>query len=112
MTNIGWGAFEGCSSLTSINIPKAVKSIENATFANCSKLTSVNIHEAVTKIGATAFQGCSALASINIPNSVTEIGGSAFDGTAWFDNQPDGLIYIGTFLYKLKGSCQNTQILS
>ena len=72
------GAFWGCSSLTSINIPSSVTSIGKFAFSGCSSLTSINIPSSVTSIGEYAFNGCSSLTSINIPNSVTSIGGSAF----------------------------------
>ena len=47
---------------------------------------------------------CSGLTTITIPNSLTNIGRAAFDGTAWYENQPDGLIYIGKVVYKYKGT--------
>ena len=35
VTSIGERAFEGCSSLTSINIPSSVTSIESSAFSGC-----------------------------------------------------------------------------
>ncbi len=67
------GAFKGCSSLTSINLPNSVTTIGAETFYGCSSLTSINIPNSVTTIGAYAFSYCSSLTSINIPNSVTTI---------------------------------------
>ena len=72
-------AFDGCSGLTSINIPKGVTSIWDCAFRRCSGLSSINIPEGVTSIGG-AFYGCSGLTSITIPSSVTSIGSSAFGG--------------------------------
>jgi len=34
----------------------------------------------------------------------------AFDGTAWYNNQPNGLVYAGLVAYKYKGSIQETSI--
>ena len=75
---IAVGAFENCSSLTSITIPNSVTSIGNYAFSECHSLTSVNIPDGVTRIESWAFHGCSSLTSINIPNSVTSIEGTAF----------------------------------
>ncbi|MCR5433691.1 MAG: leucine-rich repeat protein [Bacteroidaceae bacterium] len=73
VTSIGDGAFNECSTLTSINIPEGVTSIGRNAFSYCSGLTSINIPSRVTCIGATAFSHCSGLTSITIPEGVTRI---------------------------------------
>ena len=75
---IGYAAFSGCSSLTSINIPDRVIFIANYAFDGCSSLTSIDIPNSVTNIYEGAFYDCSSLTSINIPNSVTSIESSVF----------------------------------
>ena len=84
---------------TVITLPDNYKgenyAIGNYAFAYCSGLTSVVIPNSVTSIGSSAFYGCISLTSIVIPNSVTSIGENAFYGTAWYKNQPDGIIYAG-----------------
>ena len=88
-----------------------VTRIASTAFWNCRGLTSITIPESVTSIGNGAFEGCSGLTSINIPESVTSIGYSAFSGTAWYNNQPDGMVYAGKFAYKYKGTMpENTTI--
>ncbi|MCL2630441.1 MAG: leucine-rich repeat domain-containing protein [Firmicutes bacterium] len=78
LTSIGYGAFYGCTSLTSITIPNSVTSIGLFAFANCTSLISITIPNSVTTIGSSAFNGCTSLTSITIPFSVTSIGESAF----------------------------------
>ena len=85
-------------------IPNSVITIGEDAFSGRSGLTSINIPNSVTTIGSNAFSFCSGLTSINIPNSVTTIGGGAFSETAWFNNQPQGLVYAGLVAYKYKGS--------
>lgn len=64
VTSIGMAAFQYCSSLTYIAIPKSVTNIEFAAFSNCRSLTSITIPNSVTSIGQYAFYNCGSLASI------------------------------------------------
>ena len=81
-----------------------VTEIGYAAFYYCTGLTSVTIPNSVTTIGESAFLGCSNLTSIEIPNSITTIGNQAFSRTAWYNNQPDGLVYAGLVAYTYKGT--------
>ena len=44
MTSIGFSAFYGCNSLTSVDIPASVTSLEGMTFAYCANLATVNVY--------------------------------------------------------------------
>ena len=108
---IGGAAFIYCSNLISISIPNSVTYIAPDVFYGCSGLTSVTIPNSVTSMGDRVFNSCSSLTSVTIPNSVTSIGNGAFYNSAWYNNQPDGLVYAGKVAYKYKGNMpKNTNI--
>ena len=91
----------GCKGTT---IPNSVTCIGNYSFQACNGLTTIIIPQGVTTIENDTFYGCSDLANVSVPNSVTAVGNNAFYGTPWFNNQPDGLIYVGRVAYKYKGT--------
>ena len=101
-------AFYGCTGLTSVTIGNSVTSIGDEAFFDCTGLTSVTMGNSVTSIGRSAFRYCTGLTSITIPDSVTSIDSSAFSNTAWYNNQPDGLVYVGKIAYRYKGTCPAT----
>ena len=89
VTVIGNGAFENCSSLTTVTIPYSVTSIGGCAFGNCSSLTSIDIPYSVTSIGGGVFYGCSSLTSVTLPNNITELNysyNSGFVNSGFFEN--------------------------
>ena len=97
------GVFQNCTSLASITIPNSVKYIDGSAFSGCTSLTSVTIPNSVTGIGHRAFNSCTNLAEISIPSSVSFMSSEVFSNTAWFNNQPDGVVYAGTIALTYKG---------
>ena len=59
--------------------------------------------ESDDEIPAYLFDGCAILETIKVPDNLKSIGFHAFDGTTWYNNQPDGMVYLGKVLYKYKG---------
>ncbi|EDR25610.1 hypothetical protein, conserved [Entamoeba dispar SAW760] len=66
VTSLGSRCFEGCYSLTSINIPTTISKIGDDCFRWCSSLQTIKIPSTVSEIGNGCFSGCSTLTSINI----------------------------------------------
>ena len=91
-------------TLTGIDIPSSVTRIDAEAFKNCKMLTSIEIPNSVREIGVKAFYGSGLTdISIGIPNSLTSIDDQAFHDTPWYESQPDGVVYVGSFAYAYKG---------
>lgn len=70
ITTIEVLAFSGCG-ITSVTIPKSVKTILASAFANCVNLEEVVIPETVERVADYSFGGCTAVKTITIPYSTT-----------------------------------------
>lgn len=108
LNSIGTGAFRNCINLKKIAIPKNVTKIGAAAFAGCTNITEIKMPNGLTEISESAFSGCVSLENIAVPDSVISIGNNAFENTAWYNKQPDGMVYINEIAYKYKGSCPET----
>ncbi len=80
-----------------------VKYIDYKAFKDCEGLISVTIPNTVVGIGRYAFQGCVNLTQLNIPPSVMYVYFKAFENTAWYNSQPDGILYKDNVLFGYKG---------
>ena len=77
----GWsGVFSNCTSLTTIEIPASVETIDWYTFSDCTSLQTVTFEKGskLKMIEYGAFYDCTSLTSIEIPASVETIGENAF----------------------------------
>lgn len=99
--SIGNSAFYGCRNLSGLYIPNTITSIEDSTFYGCSRLTSLIIPNPVSSIGSSAFYGCSGLISLTIPNTVTSIGDYAFSGCSNLTSLiiPQSVTSIGSYAF-------------
>lgn len=128
LKTIAVAAFENCSSLNTINIPDTVGLIGYAAFIgtgiwNSQKNAPVyadkclvgyngkapNNTEIIVKDGTVlvandALYSQTGITSIHLPNSIEVIDSSAFEKTAWYNNQPTGLLYIDNCLIGIKGN--------
>ena len=71
ITDIGTGAFEGCSKLKKVTLnSKSLKSIGKKAFKSCKKLKSLSIKSTkLKKIGRQAFKNTPAKIKINVPKA-------------------------------------------
>ena len=97
---------------TTISIKDGTLGIAERAFYNCRGLTSVIFPNSVTSIDDNAFNSCSGLTSITIPNNLTSVGSLAFHNTQWYNNKPNGVVYMGKVLYSYKGTMPDGTILS
>jgi len=75
---IGENAFRGCKNLMSIDIPDGVVTVDASAFEDCSSLYSLHLPESIITIGEYAFRDCEALSSVYIPATVSYVGVGAF----------------------------------
>lgn len=69
---IGYRAFSGCKSLTTIVVSDGVWLIDEQAFSDCESLTSITIPKRVTIIGSRAFLHCNSLTSITFQGTVAQ----------------------------------------
>ena len=110
ITHISSSAFEGCSRLRTVNIPKSLQATNEygqdgqfafrdcvsldceivipdgvmvtayGMFYDCTSLKDVKLPKTLKTIGGGTFLGCTSLESIQIPKAVTHLNENAFDG--------------------------------
>lgn len=77
VTSVSKKAFYDCKNMTSVTLPKSIKTIGDHAF-DASGIKAVNLPEGLTYIGSYCFAGCDALTSVKIPNSITELRSGTF----------------------------------
>ena len=92
LSKINLNTFNGCSALSSIELPESLEKIEYNAFDDCSALKSIVIPDKVTYIGdgvteiaAKAFAECTALKTVVIGKSIQRIGDQAFNTRSSWD---------------------------
>lgn len=79
LKKIGNYAFQR-TSLTSVNIPDNVETIEEAAFRQIKQLQEVHLPDSLTSLGRYAFSACRSLRTVKIPTKLKEIPWYTFDG--------------------------------
>lgn len=73
-------SFQGCTSLTTIEIPSSISLLGRSAFEGCGKLSSFVIPEGVKSLGNSTFKDCTSLRSFELSSTVTTIPNYAFSG--------------------------------
>ena len=69
------GFLEGCSALSSVQLPKRLKYLGPNSFAGCSNLTSVELPASLEVLNRGTFSRCKKLSKIRFPDNLELIGG-------------------------------------
>lgn len=106
VTEIGRGAFSGCSYLEKIFMSDNVISIGDSAFTRCSSLTYISFSKNIKNLGEYAFSECSSLSEITLPDSITSLGCSVFE---WCENLqrihlPENITVLPDYMFV---SCHN-----
>ncbi|MDE6473709.1 MAG: leucine-rich repeat domain-containing protein, partial [Clostridia bacterium] len=88
VNEIGFGAFNRCENLTTIELPDTIINIDDYAFSGCVNLTSVNIPDNVIRLGDGAFSYCKNLTELTVPSSVK------YMGLAVFTNSPKLTVFF------------------
>lgn len=76
---LGSGAFSGCTSLATIDLPSTVINIENNAFYRCTSLKSIVAPESLQTLGGYAFAECSKLTTVSLNGKLQLINNNAFE---------------------------------
>lgn len=98
VTGINEYAFDQCTDIPSVKLPKTLKQIEYSAFNGCTALKEIIIPASVDTIYNTAFDGCSALEKVVFEDgtNVLKLGvGSSSAESGMFSFQPVKSVYIG-----------------
>lgn len=86
-------AFEDCTNLTTVVLPKSMTTIGESIFRGCKNLKYAPIHDGVTEVMAGAYSGTAVQMTDGLPASLKKIGAGAFNSTNY--NEESGYITFG-----------------
>lgn len=98
--SIGYGAFECCLELETVNLPY-IEEINSSTFAHCHKLSKIIIKDTTKRIGSEAFACCDNLENIELPDSIERIDYGVFSNCSKLKEiiLPKNITCINEFMF-------------
>jgi hypothetical protein len=101
ITHVGSATFNMCTSLTSVTLPNSLTSVGDYAFSECTSLTSVTLPDSLTHLGDNVFQWCTSLTSVTLPNSLTHLGDCTFYWCTSITSVtlPDTLTHVGEWAF-------------
>jgi len=117
VTRFGMYAFEGCETLTDVDITDGINALPPGSFRRCTGLQIVRMPDSVVRIGRNAFGGCLKLEEIGLPKHLNVIEQEAFAyaiGKLKGDVSlvmPDTLLQIGEEAFCFSG-CRHVRLNS
>lgn len=103
---IGFGAFEGCLNLRSINLPTSLVKLGFRAFARCENLEEAIIPQGITELEEGVYNGCAALHTLKLPVGLKVIARNACLGCNALTEivVPEGVERIGVQAFSGCGS--------
>lgn len=78
VTTIGASAFEGCTSLETVDWGEKITAINGYAFYGCTSLKEMKLPKSITSIGENAFDGCASLQKVTAYQKLTSIKNTSF----------------------------------
>ena len=112
---------KACSSVYSgeIIIPRehkgySVIEILSGAFEGCTGITSITIPKSVTSVGSDTFRGCTGIKEINVPADASYVDKELFEDTAFYkddSNWENNVLYICGILVEAKENIAGTCVI-
>ena len=105
VTRINHDAFNGCTSLSSVEVPESVVSIQDGAFAYCASLSSIAVPESLSRIEDNTFLGCTSLSDVKLNQNIDYIGKNSFSqcSTLTEFEIPESVTAIGNMAFAGSG---------
>jgi len=83
-------------------VKNGITRVGDYAFSGCVNVEEISIADTVKEIGHHGFYYCEKVENIQLPETLEFLGYYAFHDTKWYNNQPEGIVYLDSFLYYYK----------